>query len=354
MGFSDLLSSSRGPGIIGTLIALLVLGGFGALFFVFDKDMEKAGGKKIEAVVRDLGLELDGKKTQKASFEKLIAESEPLKGQESKIRELTASSQTTAAEIEELKAQVTAGQAAIEAAEKELEDYKDAYRAHVWKEAEGQELREIKGVASGKVYPKGTIRSVDHTGIRTIDSTGIKTIPLEDIPDDLQDQYQLTKAGADEIEEATTKATAQHFESTELSQMNEQIILQKQKLAQLDNKAKEMDGKVRTAKENAGKFHTAINRKKGEVRAEKAKSGGISRAPQMEEELRRLQAQEQANEASIGTSQRAAQDARAEASKLRDTVRDLEETFAKRRKDILAKKAAEDDAANGAAPGAAQ
>lgn len=352
MGFSDLLSSGRGPGVIGTLIALLVLGGFGALFFVFDKDMEKAGGKKIEAVVRDLGLELDGKKTQKASFEKLIAEAEPLKGQDVKIRELTSATASNLTQIEELKAKVAEGSAAIDAEAKDWEDYKDAYRAHVWKEAEGQEIREIKGLASGKVYPKGTIRSVDHTGIRTIDSTGIKTIPLDDIPEDIQDQYQLTQEGKIEITTAADKAATEHFESTELSQMNEQLVFAKQKLAQLDAKAKEFDGKVRAAKENQTKFHTAINRKKGEVRSEKAKSGGISRAPQMEAELRQLQSQEQTNEASIGTNQRAAQDARAEANKLRDSIRTQEDNFAKRRKEIIAKKAAEEAAAAGG--GAAQ
>ena len=44
MGFSDLLSSSRGPGVIGVLVALLVLGGFGTLFVVFDDNMQ-GGGK---------------------------------------------------------------------------------------------------------------------------------------------------------------------------------------------------------------------------------------------------------------------------------------------------------------------
>jgi len=355
MGFSDLLSSSRGPGIIGTLIALLVLGGFGALFMVFDKDMEKAGGKKIEAVVRDLGLELDGKKTQKESFEKLVAQGEPLKGQPEQIRKLTESTQANATQIEELKAKVKEGEAAIDAAINDWEDYKIAYRDQVWKQAEGHEIREIKGVASGKVYPKGTIRSVDHTGIRTIDSTGIKTIPLDDIPADLQDQYQLTKEGAARIVVAVKKAADNHFENAELSQMKEQIDTWSTKLTELDTESRLLDAKVRTAKENASKFIAAINRKKGEIRSEKGKS--VSRAPQMEQELRGLQAQEQANQASIGTHQQAAQKARTDASKLRDDIRDLEENFRKRRKEILDKKAAEDAAAGatgGAATGAAQ
>ena len=349
MGFSDLLSSGRGPGIIGTLIALLVLGGFGALFFVFDKDMEKAGTKKIEAVVRDLGLELEGKKTQKKSFEKLVAEGEPLKGQESQIRELTSAKQINDTQIEELKAKVAEGQTAIEAAEKDLEDYKDAYRAHVWKQAEGQEIREIKGVASGKVYPKGTIRSVDHTGIRTIDSTGIKTIPLDDIPEDLQDQYQLTKEGALKKKQDDDLAVGEHIKTVELVEMKERIVFQRQKRDELIEKAENLDGKVRSARENAGKFHTAINRKKGEVRAENSKGSGISRAPQKEAELRQLQSQEQANEASIGLNQRAAQEARAEANKLADAIRVSEEAYSKRLKELE-----KEQAAAGAPTGAAQ
>lgn len=351
MGFSDLLSSSRGPGIIGTLVALLVLGGFGALFFVFDKDMEKAGTKKIEAVVRDLGLELDGKKTQKESFEKLVAKGEPLKGQTEQIRNLEESTKANATQIEELKAKIEEGNTAIGAAEKDWEDYKIAYREHVWAEAKGQEFPETKGVKTGTVYPKGKILSVTHTGISTMNSTGNKMIPLEDIPADLQDQYQLTKEGAVQIGAATKKATDEHFANVELSQMNEQIAMQRNRLAELDRKSTELDGKVRTAKENAGKFNTAINRKKGEIRQEKNKNGGISRAPQMEEQMRGLQSQQQANEASIAPNQRAAQDARTEAAKLRDQLRELEANFAKRRKEAAEKQAAEAAAAGGASIG---
>ena len=350
MGFSDLLSSSRGPGIIGTLIALLVLGGFGALFMVFDKDMEKAGGKKIEAVVRDLGLELDGKKTQKESFEKLVAQSEPLKGQPEQIRELTESTQANATQIEELKAKIEEGEAAFEAAEKDWEDYKIAYRKQVWAEAKGQEFPEIKGAKSGTVYPQGKILSVSHTGISTMNSTGNKMIPREDVPADLQDRYQLTEEGAKETKEAEDDDRNKHFENVELAQKAEQIRTQKQKLKELDAKANDLNGKVQDAKENAGKFHAAINRKKGEIRAQKGKP--LSRAPQMEQELRGLQAQEQANEASIGTNQRAAQEARTEASKLRDKIRELEDDFKKRQKEIMAKKAAEDAATGGAVIGA--
>ena len=64
MGFTDLLSSSRGPGVIGTLLALLVLVGFGTLYlFVFDEGLQ-GGQKTIEAVIRDQGLEIENHKIQ--------------------------------------------------------------------------------------------------------------------------------------------------------------------------------------------------------------------------------------------------------------------------------------------------
>ena len=51
--FEDIFSSSRGAGVIGALLALLVLVGFGTLFlFVFDKGMQ-GGDITIESVIRD-------------------------------------------------------------------------------------------------------------------------------------------------------------------------------------------------------------------------------------------------------------------------------------------------------------
>ena len=45
------MSSARGPGVIGMIMALIVLLGFGVLFmFAFDEDLQ-GGGQTIEALV---------------------------------------------------------------------------------------------------------------------------------------------------------------------------------------------------------------------------------------------------------------------------------------------------------------
>lgn len=56
--FDDLITSSKGPGVIGTVMGLVVLSGFVLLYFlVFDASM-LGGGVKIEAVIRDQAVEI--------------------------------------------------------------------------------------------------------------------------------------------------------------------------------------------------------------------------------------------------------------------------------------------------------
>ena len=51
MSFSDMMSSGRGPGVIGMVMALIVLLGFGLLFmFAFDEGLQ-GGSQSIQSVI---------------------------------------------------------------------------------------------------------------------------------------------------------------------------------------------------------------------------------------------------------------------------------------------------------------
>lgn len=51
MGFTDMMSSGRGAGVIGSIMAVVVLGGFVLLFvLVFDEGLQ-GGGETIESVI---------------------------------------------------------------------------------------------------------------------------------------------------------------------------------------------------------------------------------------------------------------------------------------------------------------
>lgn len=45
MSFSDMMSSGRGPGVIGMILALIVLLGFGVLFMFASRKADRAGNR---------------------------------------------------------------------------------------------------------------------------------------------------------------------------------------------------------------------------------------------------------------------------------------------------------------------
>lgn len=323
MGFSDLISSSRGPGVAGTIIAVIVLGGFGTLFWIFDKDMEKAGGKKIEAVVRDLALEIEGKQTQMLSYKKLVAEGDLLKGQPEKIAEFSKVIEDSKAQTSELEAKIQKGKVAIESAQQAWEDYKNQYREKVWEEAIGRKLGDLKGIASGKVYADAVITKVDHTGIRVTDSTGPKGITLEDLPASLREELQLDEDLAGKQREEDDVKVNIHIDAADLAGLREVQ-------ANLNNAIKTQEEKSRSAAQAAkaaqdadSDYRTRISRLKSKIRAESSGSG-ISKAPQLKGDLQRLEAQAAKNKASIDPNKQAAQAARSKVDELKDKARELD------------------------------
>lgn len=338
MGFTDLLSSGRGPGVIGTLVALLVLVGFGGLFMVFDKDMERAGGKKIEAVVRDLGLEIEGKQTQLASFKELVKQGDLLKEQENTIGEIKASVAQGAPKIEELKANISAAEAANKEAKAAWEEYKNQYRAQTWEKAIGRNIGDVKGVTSGKLYTNAVITKVEHIGLRVTDSTGPKRIALEDVPLSLVDELQLSKEIALVDEGQAGDDEEIHRLLAELTELGERRDAKEAFIEQLENKATDSEKSASTANTSSGEYDRLISRLQAQIRAEKGKS--VSKAPQMEQELRQLKARADANRASIEPLRQAAREARAAIPQARTDLRKLEDDFAAKNKEIEAKRAA--------------
>lgn len=332
MGFTDLLSSGRGPGVIGTLVALLVLVGFGGLFMVFDKDMERVGGKKIEAVVRDLGLEIEGKQTQLASFKELVKQGDLLKEQENTIGEIKASVAQGAPKIEELKANIAEAETSNTAALEAWEEYKNQYRAQTWEKAIGRNLGDVKGRTSGKLYTNAVITKVEHTGLRVTDSTGPKRIDLVDVPLPLVDELQMSEEIAGALTKKENIDVGIHIDNAELAALYERLQAKASSVEDLENKANKAEAAASAANTNVAEFDRAVSRLQAQIRAEKGKP--LSKAPQMEKELRDLRTRADANRASIETNRQAARDARSALAQARTDLRKLQDDFKAKDKEI--------------------
>lgn len=351
MGFSDLLTSSRGPGVIGTLLALLVLVGFGTLYmFVFDEGLQ-GGGKKIEAVIRDDALTIESHKRQIEGLKKMIDEGNRLKEQALEIEQVNVRIESGEKALAEMKADLEGATAAAENAGKAWEDYKDAYRVSEWASAQGEELGDLKSL-SGRAYSKVVIRKVDHTGIQITDETGPKSIDSDELPIELQDRFQFSV-------EKKVEVVAQR--DNDFQNLSDNVDI-----ANLAKKGQDKLERVRVLNVGIEDANTGIQnckaaepihlRKVDFIRAELAeeqakasrRSGsraqGINKTPQIREQLRVAENKVSANRKRISEHEKAIRDGKREIVQLERDVDQIKSDISKLKKELEAKQSAQQEA----------
>ncbi len=287
MSFSDLLTSSRGPGVIGTLLALLIIVGFGTLYmFVFDEGLQ-GGGKRIEAVIRDQGLEIDGLQKHIANSRERIAEGQAFVKQADGITQLEARAELERKRIAGLETDRDAAQAELEAAHKKFEDYKDAYRASEWAAAVGERFEELK-TASGVVYNRAVIRKVDHIGVEITDETGNRRIDSAELPSELQDRFQFDsdkKEAAATEEDEIFKTHSGNVQIATLAKQAQDKLIQ---VRNLQEKIRKAEAGIRRFKADEPRMRLAIDKKKADIARERSKKG-VSRTHEMQVDLRQME-----------------------------------------------------------------
>ena len=202
MSFSDMMSSGRGPGVIGMILALVVLLGFGVLFmFAFDEGFQ-GPGKSIESVVKAQMKEIEDHHAAISAGEARLAKTPELAATAGSLSKVQLQIKTGVQKIASLKTSIAENKAAVEAKIKDLEEYKNRYRAFVRGNAKGQTLPTLQTV-SGAVYKNVTIREVTAVGMQIRHDEGHKRINFEELPPEMRDYYQFDakqrdKALADE------------------------------------------------------------------------------------------------------------------------------------------------------------
>lgn len=204
MSFSDLMSSGRGPGVIGMVLALVVLLGFGLLFmFAFDEGWQGAD-QSIESLISNQAKEIDGLRTGIARGEKELEKAPALIAAGKKLKDMKRENQFRDGNIDGLKKGIASANEAISAKLAEIEAYKDKYRAYARGKAKGRELESLE-TRDGNTYQKVVIREVTPIGLQIMHDGGQKRIAFEQLPAGMQDEFQFDpkqKAAAVAKEEA--------------------------------------------------------------------------------------------------------------------------------------------------------
>lgn len=285
------MASGKGPGVIGMLLALLVIVGFGSLYMLAFENGTGGAEKSLAAIIRDNGKEITSLSARTADGEKTLESIPTLKKVSSDLDETVAVNKSTAVRISERKAEISALEDTLEALTATFEDYKNQYRAHVRNGAEGTKMEELK-TRSGDVFLEVDVRKVTAVGIEFRHRDGHKRVGFEELSDELQDYYQYDKdqmlaevEREDEVRKKHDSAVASANEAADAMAADQKIKDKeeaRQKMIQ-DIAAKEallrtMEGEIRQLESDIVSAENAAAAARAAGRMHLSKAGNIRSA----------------------------------------------------------------------------
>jgi chromosome segregation ATPase len=210
--FDDMLSSSRGPGVIGTLLAMLVLVGFGGLYFLVEDD--SGDGITLEGTIRQEGRKLlHLEALSKMQREK--AEKAP------RLREIAAELAAVKEDYQEAESAIAINGTKLEETKAELatlsesfDSYQAAYRNQIRTAAKGTVYPEIK-TRNGRIFKDVTVLSVDAVGMSFRYEDGSSRADFEDLPISIQEQFQYDPGEKAKAREKEKELAQLHSEQTD-------------------------------------------------------------------------------------------------------------------------------------------
>jgi peptidoglycan hydrolase CwlO-like protein len=337
MSFTDLMSSSRGPGVLGSLMALLVLVGFGTLYlFVFDERLQ-GGQRTIEAVLGDQQVELDSLRSAIDGLEQRMAAAELFKRQATELALLASRAELADRRIAELGALRDAEAAALASASADWERYKDDYRAAAWAAAKGEKIDKLV-TTGGKEFLHVTVKGVSHKGMDISHEGGLRLIPCEELPPELRDRFQFDAGKTAEDAAVTAAAVDLHSGSVDIARLATKATEKLARARELQAKVEATREKIESTKAELPERQAGISRMRSAIAVEKTKK--LSRAPEMQEKLRMMEAKAEEVRRSIPLMQREVEDGRREIEVLNREVTGLKEEIGVLKEEVGVKQAA--------------
>lgn len=269
MSFSDLLSSGRGPGIIGMVVATLVLGGFGLLFMLsFD---EAGGGRSLAWEIQKNNENIDKYNRKKANSDKQLELLE-------KRTQISSQLVNKKADLQKVEAQMTTAISNAEAAEESFVqlnerffDYKNQYRAFVRGKAEGTVLETLE-TKSGEILYNVHIKNVTPVGMELRHRDGLKRLPFEELPDEMQDYYQFDNGQKEAELMRELEMRKKHNKAVELAKKNLAAQRERQKAADAIKNRSEATKTIAILEQRIIQLQSEVTKLNVELSSENTKS----------------------------------------------------------------------------------
>lgn len=282
MSFIDMMSSSRGPGVIGMVMALIVLLGFGLLFMLATDDGFHTGNQSIESIIAHQAKVIEFSQGAIENVSKLLSGA-PLRITNVKeLARLKRENLVLIKSVANLGKKVESEKAEIISCSYAFDAYKNQYRAHVRGKAKG-ELIETLQTQNGDIYKNVNIREVTAVGIQIRHEDGQKRIPFEELPEAMKDYYQFDpqqKAAAVAEEQVTWN---EHETAVSVANLDSDRRLKEQNAKDAEIAKEKLIRSIAIKTSRARSLSSEIQNLANAIPREVHK--GISNAPQMRGQL---------------------------------------------------------------------
>lgn len=190
MKFNDLMLGSKGPGLIGLVLAIFIMIGFGILM-LFATDERLLGGEQtIESIIAQQQRDIDDYKTTLAELNQTLGILPSIKAKEKELESALREKRLALRKLDDIKSYITSVNDSINQKTSEFDQYKDKYRTFIRTEAKGQTLPRLE-TQDGMVYENVTITNINAIGMQITHDSGGKRIAFEKLPQEFQDRFQF-------------------------------------------------------------------------------------------------------------------------------------------------------------------
>jgi len=319
--FEDLLSSARGPGVIGTVLGLFVLLGFGLLFLFVTDERFVGWEKDPHAVLRQQEERIESI----GVAVKNCGKDREMRAERRKIADKLADVQVTIGAFEpqltEVQGQEKALRQELIDARGEWDKYRETYRVEERASGKGEKFDELT-LADGKKLSGVTVLDVDAARMQVRHSGGISGIDWQNLPDELKDRFQF------DVKEKEALLEVENVDARFLG-LQKKIVetagtLQAKRLQAQERRSKAANSRAKADELvlKSQQLPAVIQSKQAQIAAEQLKK--LRRTEELTNQLRELERQNNALPGQISGLRSQASKFEQEATELDEQAADLE------------------------------
>ncbi|MFK7909268.1 MAG: hypothetical protein AB8F34_01560 [Akkermansiaceae bacterium] len=239
---TDLLTSSKGPGVIGTFLAIIVLAGFGGLM-VLVTDNSKGPG--LATQIKDKKSKVNSLQEQIKSWQKASVEYKQRRVKQRELNSAVASLQRKKAQVKNTLEELEGKKGEIQAVGNKLEEYKKQYRIAERARAVGETMATLE-TKEGKVYEGVKIRKIDAMGINIQHKNGFTRVNYQHLPDEIQDRFQFSEEDAAALKKTETAVVQKSVQGGKQYKLARQILDRRTRLLAIGQDIAKFTSEVKT------------------------------------------------------------------------------------------------------------